>query len=66
MRTDFKPTLTSVKEIKNKRNEAIISDFKTLNVKGSMITAIVSVIALKHAISYSSAYKIVKDYRDAT
>ena len=60
MRKDFKPILTSTKEIKNERNKAILSDFNELNVKGSMITAVIKVIALKHGISYSNAYRIVK------
>lgn len=59
-----KPTLTTTAKIRELRNLAILNAFKEQYIKGSQITPVIEDIAANQGIAYSTAYKVIKQYRD--
>lgn len=63
-REPIKPDLTTTAKIRELRNVAILNTFKERFVKGCQITPLIEVIALEQGVKYSTAYKVIKQYRD--
>jgi len=61
---DRKPTLTTTAKIRELRNLAILRAFKDRYIKGSQITPLIEDIATEQGVKYSTAYKVIKEYRD--
>jgi len=61
---DRKPTLTTTAKIRELRNLAILNAFKDRYIKGGQITPLIEDIANEQGVKYSTAYKVIKEYRD--
>jgi len=61
---DRKPQLTTTAKIRELRNLAILNAYKERYVKGSQITPLIEDIATEQGVKYSTAYKVIKEYRD--
>lgn len=55
---------TTTARIRELRNLAILNAFKERYVKGSQITPLIEDIADEKGVNYSTAYKVIKQYRD--
>lgn len=55
---------TTTAKIRELRNLAIINAFMERYVKGNQITPLIEDIATEQGVKYSTAYKVIKEYRD--
>jgi len=56
---------TTTAKIRELRNLAIINAFKERYEKGNQITPLIEDIAIEQGVKYSTAYKVIKEYRDS-
>jgi len=61
---DRQPKLTTTSRIRELRNLAIVNAFKERYEKGDQITPLIEDIATEQSVAYSTAYKVIKEYRD--
>lgn len=59
-----KTSKSTTAKIRELRNLAILSAFKDRYFKGAQITPLIEDIAQEQDVKYSTAYKVVKQYRD--
>lgn len=61
---ETKQSKSTTAKIRELRNLAILSAFKDRYVKGQQLTPLIEDIASEQDVKYSTAYKVIKQYRD--
>jgi len=56
---------TTTAQIRDSRNKCIVSEFIGRFNKGDQITPLIEDIAENNDVKYSTAYKVIKKYRDS-